>query len=91
MAVVLAPFPLLVTTALLAGGHTVVDPAQHTAADGREAKQVGDVVYTMPDGTFCRHLAFDNTSGELTEGPIETCAHKPVRARPRPTAFSWAP
>ena len=35
-----------------------------------------------PDGTFCRHLAFDNKPAELTESTVLQCPE----ARPREAA-----
>jgi len=75
IAIVLSLFLVLLVAALLVGGRTVIDPLLQTAADAREARRVGDIVYTMPDGTFCRHLLFDNTTAELSESAVERCAH----------------
>ena len=33
----------------------------------------GDIVYTMPDGTFCQHMTFDNTTGQISAGGIDRC------------------
>lgn len=74
VAVVLTLFLVLLAAALLVGGRAFIDPLLQAAADAREANRVGDVVYTMPDGTFCRHLSFDNTTAELTGGTVERCA-----------------
>lgn len=90
IAVVLSLFLVLLAAALLVGGRAVIDPLLQAAADAREAKRVGQIVYTMPDGTFCRHLSFDNTTGELTEGAIETCGHNQLIERARATiGFAW--
>ena len=43
------------------------------ASGDREANRIGEIVYTMPDGAFCRHLAFDNATGEVTERTVEQC------------------
>ena len=81
---------MLLIAALLAGGRTVIDPLLQAAADARETKRAGDIVYTLPDGTFCRHLSFDNATAELTEGTIERCANDLSRDHPRAMiGFAW--
>ena len=90
LAVVLSLFLVLLIAALLAGGRAVIDPLLQAAADARETKRAGEIVYTLPDGTFCRHLSFDNTTAELTEGTIERCAHDLSRDHPRAMmGFAW--
>lgn len=80
-AVVFSLFLVLLAAALLIGGHAVIDPMLQTAADERGAKRVGEIVYAMPDGTFCRHLLFDNTTGELIERSVQQCAHDHLQDR----------
>jgi hypothetical protein len=90
IAVVLSLFLLLLAAALLVGGRGVIDLLLRAAADEREAKRLGEIVYTMADGAFCRHLSFDNTTGELTEGAIEQCAHNLSKERTRAAiGFAW--
>jgi hypothetical protein len=90
IAVVLSVFLVLLVAALLVGGRAVIDPLLQAAADAREAKRTGDIVYTLPDGTFCRHLSFDNTTAELVEGTIERCAHDLARENSRAMmGFAW--
>ncbi len=67
LAVVLSLFAVLLATALLVG-RAVIDPVLRPAANTRDAKRVGDIVYWMPDGSFCRRLSFDNETASLTEG-----------------------
>jgi hypothetical protein len=71
--VVLSLFFVLLTAALLVGGRAVIDPLLEAASGDREANRIGEIVYTMPDGAFCRHLAFDNVTGEVTERTVEQC------------------
>jgi hypothetical protein len=83
-------FLVLFTAALLAGGHAAIDPLLQSAVDARETKGIGDVVVTMPDGIFCRHLSFDNVTAEISEGGIERCANDIAGNRPRPSrGFAW--
>jgi len=90
LAIVFSLFLALIAAALLAGGHVVIDPLLRSAAIEREAGHVGAIVYTMPDGIFCRHLSFDNATAELTEGAVEKCpnglADGPARAM---KSFAW--
>ena len=54
IAIVLLLFLGPLATALLIGGHAIVDPVLRAAADAREANRVGDIVFTMTDGAFKR-------------------------------------
>ena len=64
---------VLFAAALLFGGHAAIGPLLRHAIALRDAKGIGDVVYTMPDGVFCRHRSFDNATAEVTEGAIGRC------------------
>ena len=72
-------FLVLLAAALLIGGHAAIDPLLRSAVASRAAKGMGDVVYTMPDGIFCRHASFDNATAEISEGPLERCPSDIVR------------
>ena len=82
---------VLIAAALLVGGQAVIGPMLRNAIAAREAKGTGDVVYTMPDGVFCRHMSFDNITAEVTEGAIERCPEGPARGPSSGAAarFSW--
>jgi len=82
LAVVLSLFLVLLAAALLIGGRTTIGPMLHAAVQAREADRVGEIVFTMPDGTFCRGLAFENKTAELTESTVLQCPE----ARPRESA-----
>lgn len=73
VAVILSLFLALVAATLLVGGRVVIDPMLRAAAEAREAHRVGDVVFTMPDGAFCRHLSFDNKTAEIVESTSQRC------------------
>ena len=82
-------FLVLFTPALLIGGHAAIDPILQAAVDARD-KGPGDVVVTMPDGIFCRHMSFDNVTAEIVEGGIERCTKDIVGNRQRPSrGFAW--
>jgi hypothetical protein len=89
--IVLLLFGVLLTATLLIGGRAVIEPLlQQTASDDRESNRVGEIVYTMPDGAFCRHLAFDNVTGEVTERTVAQCDQDISKRRTREkTGFAW--
>ncbi|MDR3421042.1 MAG: hypothetical protein P4L80_07360 [Xanthobacteraceae bacterium] len=73
-AVVLSLFLVLLAAALLTGGHAVIDPLLRAAAAARETHRLGEIVFTKPDGTFCRPLSFDKKTAAIAEGAVEPCA-----------------
>lgn len=87
-------FIVLLAAALLIGGHAAVDPFLHRSGDALDARGSGDVVVTMPDGKFCRHMSFDNTTASMVEGTIEPCKvditrdHGSAVSAP-PRGFAW--
>jgi hypothetical protein len=84
-------FVVLLAATLLIGGHAAIDPLFQSADDdSRDARSSGDVVYTMPDGVFCRHVVYDNVTGEQTGGSIQRCETDILRGRERSNRqFSW--
>lgn len=70
--IVLALFVALVAAAAIVG-RAVIAPLLRTLLAERDGRQVGAVVYSLPDGSFCRRLAFDNDAATLTRGAIEQC------------------
>jgi hypothetical protein len=84
-------FLVLLAATLLFGGHAAIDPLLRSATAAREAMAVGDVVYSMPDGKFCRHMTFDNGTGAMVEGTVERCPDSIAREEFRSTAngFAW--
>src|SRR5579864_7538850 len=90
LAVVLSLFLVVLAAALLVGGRVVIDPMLQSAAQARAINRVGAIIYTMPDGIFCRHLSFDNVTAELTEGAVEKCAGDLITGRTsRASNFAW--
>lgn len=86
-------FIVLLAIALL-GGHAAIDPLINGSADMRDARGSGDVVVTMPDGKFCRHMSFDNATASMVEGTIEPCRVDITRDRGAavstpPRGFAW--
>jgi hypothetical protein len=84
-------FLVLFAATLLFGGHAAIDPLLRSVMAARDAGAVGDVVYSMPDGKFCRHMTFDNGTGNMVEGTVERCPDNIAREEFRSTAsrFTW--
>jgi hypothetical protein len=84
-------FLVLFTAALLIGGHAAIDPILQSAMNALETKGTGDVVITMPDGIFCRHMSFDNVTAEIIERGIERCTDDISGNRPHTgRSFGWS-
>jgi hypothetical protein len=66
VAIVLALFVALLAAALR-------DPVLRTAFAARDGQPIGEVVYSLPDGSFCRRVSFDNETAALSEGAVEPC------------------
>jgi hypothetical protein len=83
-------FVISLTTTLSLGGHAVIGPLLRSIIAARETKSTGDILYTMPDGVFCRHMSFDNATAEIVEGAIEHCPSEIVKDRARTSrGFAW--
>jgi hypothetical protein len=89
--VVLSLFLVLVVAAVLIGGRSVIGPMlQKAMAQPRDAHRTGAIVFTMPDGAFCRHMAYDNKTAELVESAVVQCAEARPRDAPRASnGFAW--
>jgi hypothetical protein len=89
-AIVLSLFGLFVTGALVLGGRAAIDPILQATGDGREARREGQIILTMPDGIYCRHVAFDNTTGAFSDRAIEQCTSDISKPRTRESiGFAW--
>jgi hypothetical protein len=91
LVVVLSLFLMLITAAVFIGGRSVIGPLLEKAmARAGDTHRKGAIVFTMPDGTFCRHLAFDNKTAELTESTVLQCPEaRPREAAHPPSGFAW--
>ena len=89
--IVSTSFLVLFTAAIMFGGHAAIDPLLRMATAARHSESVGDVVVPMPDGKFCRHMSFDNTTLEMNEGAIEPCPDDILRGQFRRSGrgFIW--
>jgi hypothetical protein len=93
LAVVLSLFLVFLVAAIFVGCRRIVAPMmREAAAQTSEAHRKGDIVLTMPDGAFCRHLAFDNKTAELRETTVAQCQEARPRGSVRPQrGFAWGP
>jgi tRNA A37 threonylcarbamoyltransferase TsaD len=86
-------FIVLLAATLLVGGGAAIDPFLRSAMADRDARANGDIVVTMPDGKFCRHMSFDNATATMVEGTVEPCKSDIVRDSNAPPAarggFAW--
>jgi hypothetical protein len=83
-------FLALLAGTMLIGGHAAVDPILRFAIAHRDSSGRGDVLYTMPDGKYCRHMSFDNATDEMIEGDIERCPNDIVSEHGHTTmGFEW--
>jgi len=89
-AIVSSLFLVVLAFGLLLGGHAAIDPLLRSAMASREAKGMGDVLYAMPDGIYCRHLSFDNATAEVAESAIAHCPDDVVRDHAHGArGFAW--
>ena len=82
----------LFASALMVGGHAIISPLLRAPAvgSGEGTNNRGDIVYTMPDGTFCQHMTFDNATGRITSGGINRCdPDADSGSGNRGTGFKW--
>jgi hypothetical protein len=89
LAITTALLFVLIAGAVMFGGHAAIAPLLHQSTAG-EFNRTGDIVYAMPDDVFCRHMAFDNVTGEITSAAVEPCPAA-VRGADAPGAgeFKW--
>jgi len=64
---------VLLASALMVGGRVIISPLLSESAITGRFNDRGDIVYTMPDGSFCQHMTFSNTTGRITPGGIDRC------------------
>jgi len=84
-------FLLLIAVAVVVGGQNAVDPLVRSVIAARESRSVGDIVLTMPDGIYCRHMSFDNATAELAAGSMKLCGDDVVTGRSHvEPKFSWS-
>ena len=92
LAVTSALLFVLIAGAFMFGGRAAIAPLFNRDAVAREVNRTGAIVYAMPDGSFCRRMAFDNTTGDITSVVVERCpAALDVVGGSSPGQFAWGP
>jgi len=92
LAIVLSLFLALLASPLLIGGRSFIDPLLQPAAPAREVNRAGSIVVTMPGGTLCRRLSFDNKTAELSESGVGRCTQTALQTSEPGRAvngFAW--
>jgi hypothetical protein len=72
LAITTALLFVLIAGAVMFGGHAAIEPLMHQNTT-RDLNGTSEVVYAMPDRVFCRRMAFDNTTAEITRADVEPC------------------
>jgi hypothetical protein len=81
---------LLVGATALVGARTTIESLLQSAAAARASLRTGQIVYTLPDGIYCRRVSFDNATAQISEGPMERCQNDVAGFRLRSKReFSW--
>jgi len=79
---------VLVAGAVMFGGRIAIAPL--LPRNGADADRTGSIVYAMPDGVFCRRMAFDNSTAEVTSVAVERCPGAiGVAGGPAGGRFDW--
>jgi hypothetical protein len=91
-AIVLSLFLVFLASVMLIGGRSYIGPMLQAAARARAANQTGSVIVTMPGGTLCRRLSFDNQTAELSETSVQRCSQSALQSAEPGRAsngFTW--
>ena len=82
---------VLVAGAVMFGGREAIAPLlSRDAASAAQPNRTGAIVYAMPDGVFCRRMAFDNATAAVTSVAVERCPGAlDVVGGPSPGRFDW--
>jgi hypothetical protein len=92
LAIVLSLFLAFLASALLIGGRNFIDPLLQATAQAQAVNRAGSIVVTMPGGTLCRHLSFDNKTAELSDSGVGRCSQTALQSSEPGRAmngFAW--
>jgi hypothetical protein len=91
IAIVCALFLGLVGVGAFLGVRLMIEaPHRQAATTSDTANRYSRVLYTMPDGTSCRVVLFDNKSAMMSEGPVVPCdPNRKSTTYIEPKEFSW--
>jgi hypothetical protein len=92
-----ALFSLLLATGLVIGTSLIPDPPPELRIAPPSEFRTGRILYALPSGMVCRHVKFDNVTGEIGDlgtGPCEYAdqtvtggIRRPGMSNPR--GFTW--
>lgn len=80
---------VLFASALMVGGHAIISPLLRVSPASSDNNRRGDIVYTMPDGMFCQHMTFDNSTGRIAAGGMDRCDPSIGSGNADRGAFRW--
>jgi hypothetical protein len=85
---IVTAFFIIVLGANLFIGGVVLVGGLHDNGIGKY--RIGRVTFPLLDGTFCRHILFDNVTAQALEDKVSECGDEIVPPRPgRRTRFNW--
>jgi hypothetical protein len=87
-AIAFSLFLALLAAAFLVGDHVVFDTLQFAVAPQEEQTHVGQIFYSLPDKSYCRHMSFDNATSQLVAGNVAACPSRDPSGRHQ-TEFAW--
>jgi hypothetical protein len=90
LAITTALLFVLIAGAVMFGGHAAIQPLLRHDTARESHGSTADVVYAMPDGVFCRRMAFDNATAEFISAAVERCPASIAGAdAPNAGRFVW--
>jgi hypothetical protein len=92
--ILISIFLVFIAAAVLISCRAFIGSMIRAAAEARQMNRVGEVVFTLPDGAFCRRLAFDNKTAEVSESTVDRCPEARPRGRKKEVdtstkGFAW--
>ena len=92
LAVISSFFVIVLGTSLFLGAVMVVGTLHKddTSSALTEIGRTGRIARTLPDGTLCHYVLFDNKTAQTVEDRIGRCDEvKPKPKEQKPAAFNW--
>lgn len=79
---------VIAAVAFLIGGHAAIDPLLQSAIAAREAKDIGKLAYTTPEGVFRRAPSVPTSAAII--GKVVACCERLMAAGALSAAPDWA-
>jgi hypothetical protein len=90
LAITTALLFVLIAGAVMFGGRAAIAPLLRRDTAHESNGRTAEVVYAMPDGVFCRRMAFDNATAAFTSAAVERCPASVAGAdAPNAGRFVW--